>query len=63
MKGDSEKLAEAFDKYLPENALFMFLVLERNPDDSGRMTSISSVLGKERQVRFLEEALKRARAK
>lgn len=63
MKSDSGKLAEAFDMYLPKNTLFMFLVLERVPDGSGRMTSISSLEGKETRIKFLEEALKRERAK
>ena len=63
MKGDSGKLAEAFDKYLPKDSLFMFFVLEKRADGSGRMTSISSVQGKEGRVKFLEEALKRERSK
>lgn len=63
MNSDSDNLADAFDKYLPKDTLFMFLTLERQPDGSGRMTTISSLPGKEKQIMFLEEALKRARAK
>ena len=60
---DSEKLAEAFDAYVPKDTLFMFLVLERQPDGTGRMTTISSLPGQDKQILFLEEALERARSK